>query len=292
MKKNLLFAMVACGILLFSCKKATEETPEEKKYDVTFKVSEFSQSVEDIKKGMSVSAVGDTLKNYTDYLYYRITSLSTYRLVASGQQASAEKNFGIISEKLPSGFYEVSVASSKLPLTFNDNIYPNLGYWDDCFHKKITISVNSSTLNQDIKLDRIVGAIEVKLTDLIPSNADKITITAEGDDTSYDTYKGRSSNSRFNNVKDFVVLDYEKGSNNKRLIMHVINTLTSMNIKIRCYDSKRFLIAEKSVSNVNCFRNKITILTGSLFNNTGNPLVGFNVTVNPVWGECNLNCVK
>jgi len=289
MKKVL--PILSLALILFACKKSnkTEVQPEEKKYNVSFTVADFNQEVVTLGKTSSkVSAIGDTLKNHSDNLYYYVYN-SAGSLVNTINQVSTSATYGTVSDKLPSGNYTVYLAATKgsagvinVNESNNAAIYPGGGYWNDTFYKKVTFTVGTTDLTQSVRLDRVVGGAEVTLTDVIPSNAYKITILVQNDANTIRLSTG-SWEVGVTKTKDFILAAGDKGQANKKFFTHIANTTSSVTLNIRCYDSNNGLIAEKIVNNVNVFKNKKTLLTGSLFNNATNPSAGFTVTVNPIW---------
>ena len=99
MKKTILL-MVLSGLFIFGCKKKDDVLSLEStgKFKATFSVSDFEISAGTLGKASSTSAVGDTLKNHSKYLYYFIYNTSTNSLVKSIIQTSTMANFGIIKD--------------------------------------------------------------------------------------------------------------------------------------------------------------------------------------------------
>jgi hypothetical protein len=124
--------------------------------------------------------------------------------------------------------------------------------------------------------------MEVTLLDAIPSNLAKITLIFQSDTWSH-YYNGATQSPNYSRTKQFSLTASDTGVKNKAFFMFVGNTWTASNVIIRAYDSANGLIAEKTVPNVRVYKNKKTLLTGTLFPATANPSVGFTVTVNPIW---------
>jgi len=296
MKKLLLMAL-SC-LALASCKKegnSPQEETELTQYDVTFTMADFSQSVEKLSgtntKGTLAAAVGDTLKNYADYLYYYVYN-SAGLLVKSESQKSTSSTFGTINDKLPTGTYNIIFAASKGPLEFytenyegtiiNPSPYPS--NWNDLFLKRLKVTVGTSPVTQQVRLDREVGGLEVTLEDAIPADAAKISVVVLNElqyiftnGVQYSTYPNGSTT-------NFTLTSADVKLRNKKFFLYVANTLETIPaIIIRAYDKANGLLVEKTVSNVRVYKNQKTLLKGSLFPGSGNAALGFTVVVNPTW---------
>jgi hypothetical protein len=79
---------------------------------------------------------------------------------------------------------------------------------------------------------------------------------------------------------DFTVAASDIGVKNKKFLAYVGNTFTPASVVISAYNANNDLLAEKTIDNVRCYKNKKTLLTGSLFPTTA---AGFSVVVNPAW---------
>ncbi len=185
--KNLLPALFI-SLIFFGCQKSNqyENKPEAigKKYDVTFNLQNFAPNLTTFSTsgGKQTQAVGDTLKNYADNLYYRVFDASG-ALVKEINQASTSPGFGTISDQLQSGNYKVTIVASKgslswvnAPNAFTSTSYfsPSNNTWNDTFGKQLDLTVGTTSVTQAVRLDRIVGGVEVNILDAIPANTAKL----------------------------------------------------------------------------------------------------------------------
>lgn len=286
--------MLFAATLLFSCSKVDKINsvkPDLPKYDVTFTVSDFTQSVGtlNVKGTKQTMGVGDTLKNYADNLYYRIYNSAGVQ-INSVDQTSTLATFGTITDKLPAGTYNVFIAAAKGELTpsspslnYTASFYqPTAKYWNDTYSKQFQLTVGTTAVTQALKLGRTVGGIQLTLQDAIPSNAAKITIVYQTDALAlYEN--GTGSYAQGSTTRDFPLTSADIGQKNKTFLMYVGNTSTTSSVNIRAYDASNTLIVDKIVTGVRCYSNQKTSLTGSLFPSSGSSSVGFTVTVNPIW---------
>lgn len=287
--KNLLLTLFISALFLVSCKKGNEVQAihERNKTDVTFYVTDFTQNVTTISKsGQSSLAVGDTLKNYADYFYYRVYN-SSGMLFRTMFQTKGLNNFGKITDQLDPGIYTIVFVASKMPIDFGgggslneDHLYDIANnYWDDTFFKKLNLTVGVSPISQEVRLDRIVGALEVNLHDAIPVNVSKISVVA---DYEVSVFKIMSEErvATTTKTREFTLAPSDKGQVNRKFLMHILNTKSPLTIHIKCYNDQNGLIAEKIINDVRCYPNKKTLLSGTLFSSV---TAGFAITINPVW---------
>lgn len=289
MKKFL--PILAIALVLFGCEKSDEKKTdtEVQKYDVSFNVTDFSQTVVPLGNKRT-SAVGDTLKNYATNLYYKLYDESG-TILKSTEQLSSATGFGTITDKLAPGDYTAFFVATTGNLAFSGTqfttslYYPSTTtYWNDTYTKTIAFTVSTSAVTQAIRLSRIVGAIEVNLEDVIPNTISKITVayvkespklqlTAAGDGI-FGTL-----------TKDFNLTSADYNVKNKKYLMHIGNIYgLASSVVIRAYDFNNAIVAEKTVTNVICYQNKKTVLTGTLFPTPTNQNIGFTVSVDPTWG--------
>jgi hypothetical protein len=281
------------GLTLFGCQKAAEkpETPtqnEAKKYDVTFKVADFGSTVGAFNASTKgTMAVGDTLKNYADNLYYYVFN-SSGTLVKSITQSAATAGFGTVTDQLPTGTYDVFMAASRGALTLQASGGYNVAWyqaypWNDTFTKTLSLTVGTSAITQTVRLDRAVGGLEITLTDVIPSTVAKISVVYDKDASNLLMRTGGTFTSG-TATKDFMISSADVGVKNKKFFLYIGNTSTPAIVRILAYDASNNIISQKQVGPVTVSKNQITLLSGSLLLKSSSD---FNVAVNPAWSTGN-----
>lgn len=283
--KHLLFSIMAATIMLASCKKDELVTEQnDQKVNLSFTVSEFDQQVVDYKKEAQTSALGDTLLNYSSKLEYHVYD-SVGMFVKSIIQDSTMSNFGLINDVLAPGKYTIYFAAFR----GNGYVTPHLVYfmprgdWYDTFTKKISLTVGQQDIQQQVRLDRIVSALEITLTDPIPLNTGKITVSVKNEADSYSMERDEPVfNAEATKTKTFFLSRDDENKPNKKLFMYVGNTVAPVAVTIRAYSGET-MTAEKVISNVSCYKNKVTLLRGRLFTPAGSPSANFSISVNPQW---------
>lgn len=302
MRKVILFILVTIMITQASCSKkgdVIENNKNEKLYDVKLSVSTFSTEIVGMNSSASSSArsntsvAADAIGEQISVLEYLIYN-SGGVLVKNTVQEKTLSTFGSISEQLPAGDYKVYIFGSTEQFSVlnkesnttafvSPSIY-NIGDW---FMKSVDLKVSDKTQAQSIVLERAVGKIEVNITDAIPVNTAKITIssiTASWINLNNSLQPATEMKTIETNVAasdigktNFVVGKYVVPENGGSIVS---------DISIRAYNASGALIADKIVKDVKVEKNKKTIMTGKLFTapaiNTG-----FSVRVNADWNTQN-----
>ncbi len=280
------------ALIFFGCKKSnqSEDKPEAtgKKYDVTFNLQNFAPTLTTFSASgeKQTQAVGDTLKNYADNLYYRVFNADG-TLVKEINQASTSPDFGTISDQLPSGNYVVAIIASKgslkwinPPNGFSDFSYfsPSNNTWNDTFGKKIDLTVGTTSVTQAVRLDRLVGGLEVNILDAIPANVATIEVFYSKDYPGMTVYFSAAGVSQVQG-KIYTVTATDIGNKLSPFFFYTVERYTSFRVSITAYDASRKVLADKRVY-VTVGRNQKAVLTGNLFAPMS---AGFTATVNPNW---------
>ena len=269
-------------VLFGACKKDRETETAAAPTEVTFSVSAFSEEIIPFaKSGAGIASAADSLRKYTDSIFYFAYQDLTYTLVKKGMQAKSDPNYGTIIEKLSPGSYVVYFIATKGSINSLDetnistaNIGPTGGMWKDLFARSARFTVGSTPIQQTVNLSRQIGGIELTLLDAIPANASYLTLTANNDATRMSVTLNVHSYGRMSQTFS---LQPHIGKTNTRFFVYSYNREGSLEIK--AYDASHQLIAQKAVA-VNTFTNSISYVSGRLF--TPNS-ASFNITVDPVW---------
>jgi len=154
----------------------------------------------------------------------------------------------------------------------------------DTFLKRVEVSVPDDNTDFSITLDRVVGKLEVILTDNIPENAHTMEYSLSGINVSLDFYTG-DADEPHDFIKTEISLTSEIGTPNYKLefFSFVGDEAATCDLTINIFDQEKTLIATKTLSNISVFRNKITRLSGEMFTaNTGTEN-SFSLEVDPDW---------
>lgn len=302
---------------LWSCKKNndlnyTSKTTGQLKKEVTFNISDFSQKVEDFSKSKENKVSSVSLKSVVAYLTYIVYDTNGNEVSRIKQDSSGntkriykgvgsehelvlgKKQYGCIRDSLGAGTYTVIIAASntffeinRRTANFDFQFYPlteaYLQYMrgadsyyrtSDTYFKKMSITVSKDNLQTPVVLDRIVGKIDLTILD---AKADtKYQVIFENENEAYKF----SDENPFGDLSLFLPKDY-KGPNTGYFIL---NTLTPVTVKILY--SEGGVQMEKKIVDVKVFKNKRTILTGSLYKAGSSEL---NVNINDKFDQDTTN---
>lgn len=188
-KKSLLFLVTLSLIVLWSsCEKNSgrdEVLPEAegKKYEISFKVTAFTQEEEPLppkvastKKNKVAAAsdnpeLDDAIENYIrrlDFFIYNSQGELVERLISPNEYSLTGK-YNERYFELEAGSYTMIVVGSMGGLTYGDTTKYATAYLqpkqeiEDVFYKEYKFTVNETDVNTNmINLERIVGSLEVR----------------------------------------------------------------------------------------------------------------------------------
>lgn|GEM_PF-5025054 len=330
MKRHLILTFVS--IALLSCEKyndvetPTDETPtDETIYDFTLDLSGFTRRTVELKASGSGELMA-TNQQTVQQAEYAINTLDyfvyDYRYGTPGELVNRKSqyrqrdgaSFGTIADKLPAGEYVIELFGTAKFSYFDDvedygrarsrtvddhNVPQPIS---DFFHKRLHVDINSTTYIDTVTLERIVGKIEVRLTDdTIPGDVGLIQVRVNSvdgyyfsddvDETEYMQLVSVSSNRRNdqgeneleafkrNKVFDVFVFPYSWNSFSDR------GKILS-NLSITAFNEENEIVAQKIIDDIEVAKNKKTILTGSLFSGGNTPTSqSFTVSVDSIYTE-------
>jgi hypothetical protein len=238
---------------------------------------------------------------YLDQLYFYIYHADgEQRFVHMVVQDSTDSNFGNISVSESPGSYTIIIGAGKPGLASSlSKKDPNLQFlkssnyfyypggpfaqWKDTFYKQMDTTINGD-VNQEIKLDRIVAQLQIKITDAIPVSASTISVTIDSDYLNY-TFYYQKPDAITKATYNTAIPAAAKGKTNFIFNNLIGNTITPFSAKIVCYDAAKNVLGTALVNNIICQQNKRTILTGGLFGRQNN----FTVSLNDTWNATPIN---
>lgn len=294
------YLILILGLIVSSCKK-DQDLPETKstslstkKYPISFTASGFNQSVTDYSKSKG-NSVSSNLRDYVEELFYVVFD-STGTEIRRVNQGSINSEFGLIKDSLASGNYTVVIIASQQPFAinhWNDDqtfTYPlgkaffhydhsNAEYTTpktkDTFYKKFNITVASSPINDIVILDRVVGKIQIKISDEKVNGDYRLWFPNE----TTGLYLETGSSDGGIEVNDFSQAEQNIVPGEARTF-YILNTNTPMDVILVYRETHENGLIEdvrKVIKNVRVYKNKKTILTGKMHNSA---LVYFNIIVN------------
>jgi len=296
MRKALLLSAIA-SMFLFSCKKEhSTSTPAGKKYPVTFSVTNFKSNQSSFALRHGASSLADTVNasGAIDILYYAVytSGMGVHGRIL--KQDSSMANFGTVIDSLPAGQYQVVFVGGKNGLvetyggrTATDNFSYGSTKWQDTFWDEFNLTIGTNGVSQNVTLARVVGKLELDITDNIPANADSLVITVDPEATNIANDGGQTSG-----PPSGIVTYSEKipagaiGQANFTMDRIIGNVEIPATVTITCKDASNAIIATTTVNNVRMHVNEKTVLSGNLF--SGPPPANsqsFTVSVDTAWSS-------
>ena len=144
---------------------------------------------------------------------------------------------------------------------------------------------NTTAVNINATLNRIVAKLDVHSTDGRPAQASSIRVTFSGGSKSFNPSTGLAvGNAGFSNV---VSISAAVGNvTNSGSYVFLATDEQTVDVTIEVLNSENTAIFTKQISDVPLKRNVTTILTGSMYTNNGNA----SFLINSEWGtETNIN---
>lgn len=281
-------------LLLFACDRSGETTLEVEKVPVTFKVSALKVNVSYMTKTVSTRASTDStvLGNVINSLSYYIFD-SNMKYVQHGTTSFTPgvdpipESFGKIQLNLPAGTYKVIFVGrgdGSGSLLF-DGYNPALTYesrflCDDreSFYYTSDIVVSTTSANFPINLTRTSGLVGINISDNIPADVSKVTVTLG---YYYHWYVYQSETYTLQN---YVSRTYDMASTSGKLDPFTYNIVKPQSIKVtfKIYDVNNSVLDEQSVT-VPVYENRKTMISGNLFEAIGKR--NFSITISDAWGE-------
>jgi hypothetical protein len=230
-------------------------------------------------------------------------STSLYRVKADIKTLiNSTSTFGAITDSLPTGNYNLLAVGTPIDATFNGpqvvknnalveaykdatwtttTLYPNVSPMSgSLFMYDGPLGVSTTNVPVGIAVNRIHGGLTLNIEDVIPANTYSISVTIKGESIYYNTRSYVSGGTAPDMVTGRVLTAADHLGANMKLSWLLLNTATPLTIVIEAKDSSLNTIATKTVSNLTLVRNKMTTISGALFQKAASVTV---VSVNDTW---------
>ncbi len=299
MKKVLLLSAIA-ALSLFSCKKdhSASSGLSGKKYPVTFNVTNFTSHQGNFAIRHGANHLADTVSASAaglDLLYYDV--YDSFGAEVHGKpliQDSTMAGLGTVTDSLAPGNYQIVFVGGKKGLLLSGygriaTATFNYGgpKWYDTFWNSMMLTVGTNGVSQNVTLKRVVGKLELDITDAIPANADSLIFNVNPEAASL-----RSDSGAPDGPPSGTVTYAEKipsgaiGSSNFTMDRLIANTAVPFTVTITCKNTSNAVIGSATVNNVSVQANMKTVLSGNLFG--GTPPANsqtFTVKVDTAWSS-------
>lgn len=260
MKSSHDLLLILISLLFTGCINSIGES-DELYNDVTFKVN-INSAINDFPESRSnISGVKsiDCFFSLNNKLYKTVS------------QKDSDEDFGIISQKLDEGTYDVFIIGHN---SQNISLSPDLSHVSfdkvsDSFLYTGTIEVNDD-FSESVILKRIVGKMEIVAFDAVPGEANSIKLTLYNTHEKLNIITKSGYNESSNVVREWTYSDSNKGMKNTTYSIYSFvpesyNELCEL--KIEVYDKDNNIIASHEIPKIEFIQNKIVRYSGNLFTN-------------------------
>ena len=252
---------------------------------VTVSVDGFSVEQGDIPVTRAATALKDyEFAKFVTLAFYRSDGSEAYKYTQVRDDTDTYTTFGEFSCNLPIGSYTMVVLcndgnneitlSSPTSATYGENKVM------ETFATTQAVNITSNNaVNLSATLNRIISVVAVKSTDNRPNDVTQVRITYSGGDKSFNPTTGLADN----NGGFECVLGFSKPGGSTTNIGSYLFLATdeqNVDVLVEMLNSNGDVLYSRSAQNVPLKRNRITTLTGTLFNNTG---VTSSFQVNEEW---------
>ena len=298
MKKVSFMIVALMGLLVASCSQSDEQfenAEAEGIAPVTVRVDEFAVSQEEFPDAQGArattraTAVGDYdgVQKLT-LAFYKSDGTETYKVTHTKGSMPEGQTFGEFSTTLPIGSYTMVVLGYKLydddELTLTS---PTQAEWTvnaprETFAATQEVNVTSTTaLNLTATLKRIVSQLKVISTDNRTANVEKIRMTFAAGGKAFDPTTGLATVNT--GSVSTVSIGVEVGARSGSIgYIFLATDEQEMNVTIETLDADGNTIYTRTVNNVPFKRNRITKLTGAIYDVSARTTAG-SFLVNADW---------
>jgi hypothetical protein len=183
MKKQILIALLP--LLLASCRKPSEDMVAQT-YPLVISTKNIHSELP-VTKSASVFNSVDSLLNNLGVLNYLVFD-ATGKFVHKKKQVKGDESFGEITDELKVGQYTVILLSSTGDLTIGSALTTlsstkimSTATSGDIFYKKLSVNITPQGVTESVLLDRMVGCVQVRVTDRVADNISRIELLIENE---------------------------------------------------------------------------------------------------------------
>lgn len=299
MKKSIII-LALLPLLFFGCKKGgstDDHKPEEKLYNLSISSSGLHQTISNIQSKSSLSKNDQSIPiedkmNSLELLIFGldgklVLSKTNYLLEANGIDIPNSEKFNI---KLPKGSYKIGIIAHNKSLQLGSNTAQSYHIFyttvfDELFKRNIydykelyassliPLKVESDATVSPIKLNRINSKFELEIKDQIPSEVSYILVGNKLPNFIYPLNELEIYNFLYDGYIKFNV-EALSGKTNQILTSNMfgksVNSADGINVDILFFDKNYTLLGSKPANNVLFIPNKVTRLSGNLFDKLNN----------------------
>lgn len=282
MEKRVLFLFLI--LLSYSCKDSSKEEVEMPKVPVVITLDQVITSLPEIKSASTLSSADSMLNNF-GVLYYIIFD-ATGKYMHQKKQIKSEESFGIINDELKVGQYTILLFSSTNEINVGSTFsaltsakVKGAATSGDIYYKKLQINVTEQGLAQTVLLDRVIGAVQIRIKDKIADNVKKIELSTE-DETPFFNLSTDKVETITKEIRSTSAIVDDTNRSSFTLGLLLLNDQLPITAVVNIYDTSGKLIKTKKIPNIVNVRGEKTSVEGKLsdfmsagftigYNNTG-----------------------
>jgi hypothetical protein len=328
--KKIFFYLFLITIAAASCKKGqnAQQGPagDNTLHQVSFTVSGFTQTSKNLSRSLAVNIGSIGQKNLPGALptynsvgiLYEMIYNSAGNLVKSNTQVQTQASFGTFTDSLASGNYTVVfmesagfigyglntttgyIASLQSPYLTDTGSFSSSqlivtpGTSIQLYEKKMALTVNTTNTSSNITLDRVVGQLEVIITDPIPQNVARISTMVDSIQTSFSLADEGAigvGNILTTFERDSTLTSAAAGATNFTMGPYYFMQNQPFGVTVTAYDASNNILATVRIPHVVISYNQTTILQGSLFGGGSSSGTSGNATItfDPSWNPTPIN---
>lgn len=200
-------------------------------------------------------------------------------------------DFGIVYDTLPAGNYRVCfLAHNSKEAAFAENVF-SFTEVSDAFYHTASFSLGEHAENyKDILLERIIGKIEFRASDVVPEEVDRFELSVSNYPGKFDilTGEGIACSAPFRLTHKFTKEEKGKPDTSHSFLCFIPSDTTKLQVTLTALDVANDTLRRRIVSDILPLQNKTIRYTGILYTppQTNDPDNTFQLSIsdNGKWG--------
>lgn len=255
-------------MLMAACTSDNNNDSENLVAQVNVQVADFAVSTEGIASRAVQSAAEYTNVKAITLAFFHADGTVALQTTQLRADDSTYDTFGSFSVTLPYGDYTMMVMGygSETPVVINS--MTDVAFSEDRVREMLTftrsVSIRTETIDLSATLNRIVARLGVVSTDGRPANAPKVRLTVSKGGKTFNPMTGLSlTDTGFaNEVELTSAVD---AVSRTQAYLFLASDEETMDVTIETLDTSDNVLFSKTVTNVPFQRNRMTLLTGSMY---------------------------